>query len=96
MLKKKTNTQKTRENTDTAEHLFSIYGIDGTSVRNITRQAGVDLSLVNYYFNSKDKLFEEVLVRRVAKMSDARIKQLDEFNLMKIKYSCSKKLEKVY
>ena len=52
MLNKKTNTQKTREKIlDTAEHLFSIYGIDGTSVRNITRQAGVDLSLVNYYFN---------------------------------------------
>ena len=81
MLNKKTNTQKTREKIlDTAEHLFSIYGIDGTSVRNITRQAGVDLSLVNYYFNTKDKLFEEVLVRRVAKMSDARIKQLEEFN----------------
>ena len=81
MLNKKANTQRTREKIlDTAEHLFSIYGIDGTSVRNITRQAGVDLSLVNYYFNSKDKLFEEVLVRRVAKMSDARIKQLDQFN----------------
>ena len=80
MLNKKTNTQKTREKIlDTAEHLFSIYGIDRTS-RNITRQAGVDLSLVNYYFNSKDKLFEEVLVRRVAKMSDARIEQLNEFN----------------
>ena len=42
MLNKKTNTQKTREKIlDTAEHLFSIYGIDGTSARNITRQAGV-------------------------------------------------------
>ena len=81
MLNKKASTQKTREKIlDTAEHLFSIYGIDGTSVRNITRQAGVDLSLVNYYFNTKDQLFEEVLVRRVAKMSDARIEQLNEFN----------------
>lgn len=61
---------------DVAESLFSEHGIDGVSIRTITATANVDLSLVNYYFRSKDKLFEEVLIRRVAEMSGERMRKL--------------------
>ena len=66
---------------DIAEELFSVNGLDGVSIRTITAAANVDLSLVNYYFGSKDKLFEEVLIRRVGKMSQARIERLAELDL---------------
>lgn len=61
---------------DVAEKLFSVHGLGGVSIRQITAAANVDLSLVNYYFGTKDKLFEEVLIRRVGKMSRARIERL--------------------
>ncbi len=40
--------------------LFSENGFDGTSVRAICSKAGVNLSLVNYYFGTKEQLYLEV------------------------------------
>ncbi|WP_063756781.1 TetR/AcrR family transcriptional regulator [Streptomyces sp. NRRL F-5135] len=39
---------------------FAQYGYDGTSVRDIARDAGVDAALVYRYFGSKQALFEAV------------------------------------
>lgn len=66
---------------DCAEELFSVSGIDGVSVREITTKAVVDVSQVNYYFGTKESLFEEVLIRRVGKMSEARRAKLAGLNL---------------
>lgn len=49
---------------DAAENLFAVHGFHGTSLRDITRAAGVNLAAVNYHFGSKDALFEEVFLRR--------------------------------
>jgi len=49
---------------DAAECLFSVHGFHGTSLREITKDAGVNLAAVNYHFGSKDALFEEVFLRR--------------------------------
>ena len=38
---------------DAAEKLFARRGFHGTSLRDITGAAGVDLALVNYHFGSK-------------------------------------------
>jgi AcrR family transcriptional regulator len=43
-----------------SEH-FLAHGYTGTSVRALAREAGVDHSLVNYYFGSKRGLFAEVM-----------------------------------
>ena len=41
---------------DAAERLFMAHGYEGTSMRQITSEAGVNLAAVNYHFGSKDAL----------------------------------------
>lgn len=49
---------------DAAEHLFSRRGFYGASLRDIAREAGVQMSLVNYHFGPKEDLFRQVVRRR--------------------------------
>lgn len=46
--------------------LFSIQGFEGTSVREIAADAGVNVAMINYYFISKEKLFESVVEYRAS------------------------------
>lgn len=62
---------------DVAEVLFAQRGFDGTSLREITRQADVNLGAVNYHFGSKSELFSEVLQRRFEPMNRRRIDLLE-------------------
>tara|TARA_R110002049_G_scaffold3795_5_gene27600 strand:+ start:77842 stop:78459 length:618 start_codon:yes stop_codon:yes gene_type:complete len=55
---------------ETAEELFSENGFDGTSVRQISKAAGINIAMVSYYFGSKEKLLEALLLYR---MSDFRM-----------------------
>ncbi len=45
---------------EAAEHLFYQNGKAGTSMQDIADEAGITRTLLNYYFRSKDKLFEAV------------------------------------
>lgn len=40
-----------------ARRLFAEHGFDGTSLRQIAREASVDPAMVHHYFNGKDELF---------------------------------------
>ncbi len=51
-----------------AEKLFAISGFDGTSVRDIAQEAGVNLAMISYYFGSKEKLMEAVFEHRTNKI----------------------------
>jgi AcrR family transcriptional regulator len=46
---------------DAARELFGARGYDGTTIRGIATQAGVDPALVHHFFGSKDDLFLTVL-----------------------------------
>ena len=75
--------EKTREAIlDAAEYLFSFGGLDGVSIRQITKAARTDLGSVNYYFGSKKLLFNAVLVRRVARMTEQRLESLSSLALV--------------
>lgn len=63
---------------DAAEKLFARQGFHGTSLRDITGAAGVDLALVNYHFGGKKPLFAAVLERRGAVLNDERLRRLAE------------------
>ena len=63
---------------DTAEICFAQRGFDGSSLREITRLAGVNLGAVNYHFGSKSALFDEVLRRRFEPMNQRRMELLDQ------------------
>ncbi len=45
---------------DTAKRLFADKGFEGVSVRDITGEAGVNNSMISYYFGGKDGLYEAI------------------------------------
>jgi len=64
---------------DTAERLFAESGFDRTSLRDITRDAGVNLAAVNYHFQSRDSLISAVVSRRITPVNKERLRMLEEF-----------------
>ncbi len=56
---------------DAAEHLFSRRGFYGASLRDIAKQASVQMSLVNYHFGPKEELFRQVIRRRADEHASA-------------------------
>jgi AcrR family transcriptional regulator len=62
---------------DAAERLFAEHGFDATSLRDITREAGVNLAAVNYHFQSKDSLISAVIARRLEPITGRRLEMLD-------------------
>lgn len=63
---------------DAAERLFTANGFDGTSMRQITGAAGVNLASVNYHFGTKEALMREVFRRRLEWLNAERLRVLDE------------------
>jgi len=51
---------------ETAEKLFADNGFDGTSVRQISKAAKINIAMVSYYFGSKEKLLESLLLYRIS------------------------------
>jgi len=71
------NTLNTREKIlKVAELLFSKQGFAGTSVREIAKEAGVNLAAVNYHFQNKEKLYWNVYFNGY-KWIDEGVKGLD-------------------
>ena len=48
-----------------ASKVFTEKGFAGTRTRDIAEKAGINLALLNYYFRSKEKLFEQVMKIKV-------------------------------
>ena len=63
---------------DAAERLFMAHGYEGTSMRQITGEAAVNLAAVNYHFGSKESLMQEVFRRRLDWLNDERMRVLNE------------------
>lgn len=60
-----------------AECVFTEHGYEGSSLRQITRQARVNLAAVNYHFSSKRELWLEVMQRRLAPLNAERVRLLE-------------------
>ena len=48
-----------------ASKVFTEKGFSGTRTRDIAEHAGINLALLNYYFRSKEKLFEQVMKAKI-------------------------------
>ncbi|HEY2843296.1 MAG TPA: TetR family transcriptional regulator [Bryobacteraceae bacterium] len=62
---------------DAAEKLFGMNGFDGTSLREITTEANVNLAAINYHFQTKDSLIEAIVARRIEPLNVRRFELLD-------------------
>jgi len=63
---------------DAAERLFAERGFAGTSLRSVTKEAGVNLAAIHYHFGAKEALLREVFARRATPVNQERLRQLDE------------------
>lgn len=62
---------------DVAERLFAERGVAETSVRAITSEAKANVAAVNYYFGSKEELYQAVINRRLEPLVAERVRLLD-------------------
>lgn len=65
---------------DSAEELFAERGIAETSLRALTRHAGVNLAAVHYHFGSKEGLLDAVVERLATPINAARRSALDRLD----------------
>jgi AcrR family transcriptional regulator len=72
-----------------AEKLFAEKGFDGTSIRNIAKEAGINIAMVSYYFGSKEKMLEALIFSRT---SDLKM-QLE--NILKAESEPMEKLDQL-
>src|SRR5690348_4795657 len=64
---------------DAAERAFADGGFNGASMREIVREAGVNLATVYYYFTSKHGLMDAVLKRRFGPLRQEHLDLLRQF-----------------
>lgn len=48
-----------------AKKIFTQKGYEATKVRDIAAEADINLSLINYYFRSKEKLFQHIMTENI-------------------------------
>lgn len=64
---------------DAAEFLFSKYGLNGVTLRDVAKRVGVHTTLLHYYFEDKLSLFEAVFARRAGVTSGRRMAALERY-----------------
>ena len=70
--------QKTKDRLlDAAESLFASKGFDEVSIRELAAEAGVNVAAVNYHFQGKENLFQQVIIRRFVDQRDNTLNALD-------------------
>jgi len=55
---------------EAARRVFTIKGLAATRTEDIAHEAGVNKALVNYYYRSKDRLFEAVFYEEMLELTD--------------------------
>jgi len=53
---------------EAARKVFTRKGYAATRTRDIADEAGINLALLNYYFRSKQKLFEQIMLEKVQQL----------------------------
>ncbi|MDN3677349.1 TetR family transcriptional regulator [Flavobacterium paronense] len=60
--------EKQLEILQVAEQLFAEEGFDGTSIRDIAKKANINIAMISYYFGSKEKMLEALVLNRISDM----------------------------
>ncbi len=82
--KRQTKAEKRAETTeqilDVAEYLFSQHGLYGVTLKDVAKRVGVHHTLLHYYFDDKQELFDAVFARRAAVTSGRRMNALNAYD----------------
>lgn len=62
---------------DAAERLFAERGVEGVSLREITRAADVNIAAIHYHYGSRDGLVRAVLDRVIVPLNEMRLELLE-------------------
>lgn len=63
---------------EVAETLFAEKGFDGTSIRDISKEAQINVAMVSYYFGSKEKLLESLILFKTSGLKEQLVNLIDE------------------
>lgn len=61
-----------------AETLFAEKGFDGTSIRDISKEAKINVAMVSYYFGSKDLLLESLIKHKTTGLKEQLASLLEQ------------------
>lgn len=61
---------------EAATKLFAELGYEGASTRQIAKEAGANMAMINYYFGSKEGVFMEIMTQRIQSFKE----ELDNIN----------------
>lgn len=62
---------------DAAEQLFACKGFENVSIRELAAAADVNIAAINYHFQGKENLFQQVILRRFVAKRDSSLMALD-------------------
>ncbi|MEL7243560.1 MAG: TetR/AcrR family transcriptional regulator [Cyanobacteria bacterium J06643_5] len=91
-----TNIDTKEQIINVAERLFAEKGFAGTSLRNVIREAGVNIAAVHYHFGSKEELFVAVVRRAAQQILTSQFEQLEKYEKLDKPPSLEKILEAFY
>ncbi|MES2574256.1 MAG: TetR family transcriptional regulator [Bacteroidota bacterium] len=63
---------------EVAENLFAEKGFDGTSIRDISKMAKINVAMVSYYFGSKEKLLESLILFKTSGLKEQLVHLIEE------------------
>lgn len=63
---------------EVAETLFAEKGFDGTSIRDISKVAKINIAMVSYYFGSKEKLLESLVLFKTSGLKEQLVNLIEE------------------
>ncbi|BAY87015.1 TetR family transcriptional regulator [Calothrix parasitica NIES-267] len=96
-MKKTVTTIDTKEQIlNVAERLFAEKGFAGTSLRNVIREAGVNIAAVHYHFGSKEELFIAVVRRVAQQIVTSQVEELSKYENLEEPPSLENILEAFY
>jgi AcrR family transcriptional regulator len=75
---------------EVARKMFTQKGYAATRVKDIAEEAGMNIALLNYYFRSKEKLFDIIMAENIQQIAGS-IKQI----MMDSKTSLNEKVQKI-
>src|SRR5688572_20823091 len=80
--KNKVDDQSTEQKIRAAANIvFTKKGYAATRTRDIAEEAGINLALLNYYFRSKEKLFELIMMEKLTRFFGTIVPTLNDSSL---------------